>query len=53
MFTYWNQSSNGNFIHIDDIEFAKFSQNAANFPNSMGCGPIPKKGCESSGDCLF
>ena len=24
-----------------------FSQNAANFSNSMDPGPIPKKGCES------
>ena len=27
--------------------FPYFSQNVANFPNSMGPGPIPKKGCES------
>ena len=29
--------------------FPNFSQNAANFPNSMGPCPIPKKGCESPG----
>ena len=29
---HWNQSSNGNFVHIDDIDFPNFSQNAANFP---------------------
>ena len=44
---YWNQSSIGNFIHIEDIDFPNFSPNDANFPNSMGHGPIPKKGCES------
>ena len=44
---YCNQSSNGNFLHIDDIDFPNFSQNTANFPNSMGPGPIPQKGCES------
>ena len=42
-----NQSSNGNYIHIDNIDFPNFSGNAANFPNSKGPGPIPKKGCES------
>ena len=31
----------------DAVKFPNFSQNAANFPNSMGPGPIPKKGCES------
>ena len=46
-FMYWNQSSNGNVIHKNDNKFPNFSQNAANFPNSMGHGPIPKKGCES------
>ena len=44
-----NQSSNGNYIHIDNIDFPNFSRNAANFPNSKGPGPIPKKGCESPG----
>ena len=44
---YLNQSSNGNYIHIDNIDFPNFSGNAANFPNSKGPGPIPKKGCES------
>ena len=34
-------------MHKDDVKFPNFSQNAANFPNSMGPGPIPKKGCES------
>ena len=48
-FNYWNQSSNGNVIHKDDVKFPNFSQNAAYFPNSMGPGPIPKKGCESPG----
>ena len=46
---YWNQSSNGNIIHKDDVKFSNFSQNAANFLNSMGPGPIPKKWCESPG----
>ena len=46
-FNYWNQSSNGNVIQKDDVKFPNFSQNTANFPNSMGPGPIPKKGCES------
>ena len=46
-FSFWNQSSNGNAIHKDDVKFPNFSQNAMNFPNSMGPGPIPKKGCES------
>ena len=46
-FNFWNQSSNGNVIHKDDVKFPNFSQNAANFPSSMGPGPIPKKGCES------
>ena len=32
---------------IRTIKFPNFSQNAANFPNSMGPGPNPKKGCES------
>ena len=36
-------------MHKDDVKFPNFSQNAANFPNSMGPGPIPKKGCESPG----
>ena len=27
-------------------KFPNLSQNAANFPNSMGPGPIPKKGFE-------
>ena len=31
----------------DDVKFPNFSQNAAYFPDSMGPGPIPKKGCES------
>ena len=44
---YWNQSIIGNFIHIVDIDFPNFSRNDANFPNSKGPGPIPKKGCES------
>ena len=48
-FNYWNQSSNGNVIHKDDVKFPIFSQNTANFPNSMGPDPIPKKGCESPG----
>ena len=43
-----NQSSNGNVIHKDDVKFP--SQNAANFRNSMGPGPISKKGYESP-DC--
>ena len=46
-FNYWNKSSNGNVIHKDDVKFPNFSQNDANFPNSMGPNPIPKKGCES------
>ena len=46
-FNYWNQSSNGNIIHKEDVKFPNFSQNAAYFPNSMGPGPIPKKWCES------
>ena len=46
-FNNWNQSSNGNVIHKDNVKFPNFSQNAANFPNPMGPGPIPKKGCES------
>ena len=46
-FNYWNQSSNGNAIHKDDVKFSNFSQNAANFPNSISPGPIPKKMCES------
>ena len=33
----------------DYVKFPNFSQNVANFPNSMGPGPIPKKGCESPG----
>ena len=32
---------------FDNVKFPNFSQNAANFPNSIGPGPIPKKGCES------
>ena len=49
-----NQSSNGNYIHIDNIDFPNFSRNAANFPNSKGPGPIPKKGCESPAvKCIF
>ena len=48
-FNYWNQASNGKVIHKDDVKFPNFSQNAANYPNSMGPGPIPKKGCESPG----
>ena len=48
-FNYWNQSSNGNVIHKEDVKFPNFSQNAANFPISMSPGPIPKKGCESPG----
>ena len=36
----------------DYVKFPNFSQNAANFPNSMGLGLIPKKGCESS-DYIF
>ena len=32
---------------MDDVKFPSFSQNAANFPNSMGPFPILKKGCES------
>ena len=39
-----NQSSMGNIIHKDDVKFPNFSQNAAYFLNSMGPGPIPKKG---------
>ena len=31
-------------MHKDNFKFHNFSQNAANFPNSMGPGPIPKKG---------
>ena len=31
-------------MHKDDVKFPNFSQNAANFPNSMGPCPIPKKG---------
>ena len=42
-----NQSSHGNFIHIANIDFPNLSQNAANFSNSKGPGPIPKKACES------
>ena len=48
----------GNVIHKDDVIFPNFSQNAANFPKSMGLSPIPKKGCESpagrvsNGKCL-
>ena len=38
------QSSNGNFIHKDDI-----NQITANFANFMGPVPIPKKGSESPG----
>ena len=30
-------------------KFPNFSQNTANFPNSMGRGPIPIKRCESPG----
>ena len=44
---YWNQSSNGNFIHYDDIDFPNFSQNTATYPISMGPGtaaPFPKRG---------
>ena len=33
-------------MHKDHIDFPNFCQNA-NFPNSMGLGPIPKKVCES------
>ena len=33
--------------------FPDFSPNAANFGNSMGPGPIPKKGCESPGCSLI
>ena len=46
---YWNQSSNGN-VHKNHVKFPNFSQktqNASNFPNSMGPSAIPKKGCES------
>ena len=35
------------YISKDDVKFPNFSHNATNFPNSMGPGPIPKKGCES------
>ena len=44
MFNYWNQSSNGNVIHKEDVKFPNFSQNAANFPNFMGPAPFPKRG---------
>ena len=47
MFNYWNQSSNGNVIHKDDVKFPNFSQNAANFPNSMGPAPSPKRGVKA------
>ena len=30
----------------DYVKFPNFSQNVASFPNSMGPGPILKKGCE-------
>ena len=33
--------------YIRQVKFPNFSQNTAYFPNSMGPGPIPKKGCES------
>ena len=33
-------------MHKDDVKFPNLSQNAANFPNSIGPGPIPKKGFE-------
>ena len=51
-FNDWNQSSNGNIIHKDDVKFPYFSQNA-NFLNSMGHGLIPKKGCESPDQLSF
>ena len=44
---YLTESSNGTYIHIDNIDFPNFSGKAGNFPNSKGPGPIPKKGCES------
>ena len=44
-FNYWNQSSIGSAMHKDHVKFPNFSQNSANFPNSMG--PIAKKWCES------
>ena len=34
----------GNVIHMDDVKFPNFSQNAANFPNSMGPASFPKRG---------
>ena len=37
-----------NFL-LETLEFyPNFNQNAANFLNSMGSGPIPHKECESS-----
>ena len=51
-FNYWNQSSNGNVTHKDDVKFPNFSRNIANFPHSMCPCPIPKKWCESPGPDL-
>ena len=42
---YLNQSINGNFIHIVNIDFPDFSRNAANFPNILRApAPFPKRG---------
>ena len=34
-------------MHKDNVKFPNFSKKDANFPNSMGPCPIPKKECES------
>ena len=44
MFNYWNQSSNGNVIHKDDVKFPNFSQTPLVFPNTRALAPFPKKG---------
>ena len=38
-------------LAMENAKLPYFSQNAVNFPNSMGPDPIPKKGCESPDHC--
>ena len=52
-FNYWNQSSNWNVMHKDDVKFPNFSHNAAYLPNSMDSGPTLKKRCDSPGTVIM
>ena len=40
-----NLAMETSYIRSINVKFPNFSQNAANFPNSMGPDPISKKGC--------